>query len=301
MHSDQTPHNVLVIGAAGMLGNAVFRFFADDPGYRAFGTIRSAGQRAHFAPGLHENLLSGIDVASDSDLMAAFAVARPATVINCVGVIKQADAVRNHLTTLALNALFPHRLVQIAHLSGSRVVHLSTDCVFSGAKGGYTEDDFADAGDLYGRSKFLGEIDYPNAVTLRTSIIGHELDSNRSLIDWFLSQPGPVKGFRKAVFSGLPTVEIARVIRDHVIANRDLSGLYHLSAAPIDKCTLLGLVNETYGQGTEIIPDDRLVIDRSLNSDRFRAATGFTPLPWPDLIARMYQDYLRHRPADQAG
>ncbi len=291
----KTPHRILVVGAAGMLGSAVFRFFADDARYAAFGTIRSAGQRAHFAPGLHEILLSGIDVASDSDLMAAFAAARPDTVINCVGVINEADAVRNQLTTLALNALFPHRLVQIAGLAGSRVVHLSTDCVFSGARGSYTEDDFADAGDLYGRSKYLGEVDYPNAVTLRTSIIGHELDSNRSLIDWFLGQPGPVKGFRKAVFSGLPTVEIARIIRDHVITAPDLSGVYHLSAAPIDKFALLGLVNEAYARGTEIIPDDALVIDRSLNSDRFRTATGFAPLPWPELIGLMHRDYLRHR------
>jgi len=151
----------------------------------------------------------------------------------------------------------------------------------------YLEADFADADDLYGRSKFLGEVDAPNAVTLRTSIIGHELDGARSLVCWFLAQKGPVRGFTKAIFSGLPTVELARVIRDHVLPQPELCGLYHVSAAPIDKFELLTLVGQAYGHGIEINPSDALVIDRSLDSTRFRQATGYQPAAWPELIRTM--------------
>jgi dTDP-4-dehydrorhamnose reductase len=151
----------------------------------------------------------------------------------------------------------------------------------------YTEADASDAKDLYGRSKYLGEVDYPHAITLRTSIIGHELDGVRSLIGWFLAQEGSVKGFKRAIFSGLPTVEIARVIRDHVIPQPELHGLYHVSAEPISKFDLLTLVAQTYRKTIDISADDQLVIDRSLDSTRFRQVTGFAPKPWPEQIRSM--------------
>jgi dTDP-4-dehydrorhamnose reductase len=166
---------------------------------------------------------------------------------------------------------------------------MSTDCVFSGAKGMYTELDASDAKDLYGRSKYLGEVDYPNSVTLRTSIIGHELNGARSLIGWFIAQQGSVSGFTKAVFSGLPTVELAKVIRDHVIPHPELRGLYHVSSEPINKFDLLTLVASAYGKSIDIKPDDRLVIDRSLDSSRFREATGYQPPAWSELVRRMHE------------
>ena len=151
----------------------------------------------------------------------------------------------------------------------------------------YTEGDASDAKDLYGRSKYLGEVDYPHAITLRTSIIGYELDGERSLIGWFLAQEGSVKGYKRAIFSGLPTVEIARVIRDHVIPHPELQGVYHVSAEPINKFDLLTLVAQTHRKTIDISTDDQLVIDRSLDSTRFRHATGFAPKVWPELIRSM--------------
>lgn len=176
-------------------------------------------------------------------------------------------------------------------MTGARLIHFSTDCVFSGKQGQYKEDDFADAYDLYGRTKYLGEVDYENAITLRTSIIGHELESKRSLVDWFLNQSSEVKGFRKAIFSGLPTIEIARIVREYVIPNPKLRGLYHLSVDPISKYDLLRMVGTIYGKDIAIIPDDELIIDRSLNSDRFRSATGFKPKPWLELVEAMHNEY----------
>ena len=172
------------------------------------------------------------------------------------------------------------------------MIHISTDCVFNGIKGNYTEKDFADADDLYGRSKFLGEVDYPHCLTLRTSIIGHELKGGLGLVEWFMAQPGPVEGFTKAIFSGFPTVEIANIIGNHAIPHPQLSGLYQVSADPISKYDLLKLIAGQYGRQIAIEPSAELKIDRSLNSDRFRSASGYMPPAWPKLVARMHEHYL---------
>jgi dTDP-4-dehydrorhamnose reductase len=214
---------------------------------------------------------------------------RPEVVVNAVGLVKQLAAADDPLAALPVNAMLPHRLARLCALAGARLVHVSTDCVFAGSRGGNRESDTPDATDLYGLSKLLGEVvDAPHAITLRTSIIGHELGSAHGLVGWFLAQTGRVKGYRRAVFSGLPTVELARVIRDHVLPRPELHGLYHVSAAPIDKDTLLRLVAARYGHAIEIDADDRVVIDRSLDSSRFRAATGYAPPDWPELVARMH-------------
>jgi dTDP-4-dehydrorhamnose reductase len=281
------PLHVLVIGASGMLGSAVLRLFAVSDGYRVFGSARSAALLRNLPETLHSNIVTGIDVDSTDSLMRLFATARPDVVINCVGLVKQLAEADDPLAAIPINALLPHRLARMCELAGARLVHVSTDCVFSGRTGNYKEDDLPDATDLYGRSKLMGEVDYPHAVTLRTSIIGHELASAHGLVGWFLSQTSSVNGFTRAIFSGLPTVELAQVIRDRVLPQPELRGLYHVSAAPIDKCTLLTLVAQAYGRDTVIKPDDRLAIDRSLDSSRFREATGYQPAAWPELVQKM--------------
>lgn len=290
MHNSKT--RVLVLGASGMLGSSLFRALSRDTLLETFGSIREANARKHFVPELHDALIPNVNLDGESGLLTAFAVTKPNVVINCIGIIKQLPNAYDHLESLAINSTLPHRLAKYCDAIGARLVHFSTDCVFSGKQGFYKEEDFPDAYDLYGRTKFLGEVAYENSVTLRTSIIGHELDRSKSLVDWFLSQSGEVKGFSKAVFSGLPTIEVARVVKEYVIPNPNLSGLFHLSVDPINKYDLLNLVATTYGKSINIIRDDNLVIDRSLNSDRFRTATGFKPKPWPELIKDMHEDYL---------
>jgi len=279
---------VLVLGASGMLGNAVLRIMADSPGYQVTGTVRSARSAALFPRDLQRNIAIGTDVESFDSVVSLFAKVRPEVVINCIGLVKQLSEAEDPLVALPINALFPHRLARLCAATGARLVHLSTDCVFSGSKGMYLETDVSDAKDLYGRSKYLGEVDYPNAITLRTSIIGHELDGARSLIGWFLSQNGPVKGYRRAIFSGLPTVVVARVIRDYVIPRPDLHGLFHLSAEAINKYDLLKLVASIYDKKIDIVADEQLAIDRSLDSSRFMNETGFQPASWPELIKDMH-------------
>jgi dTDP-4-dehydrorhamnose reductase len=270
-----------------MLGNAMLRVFCAGAGMHAMGTVRSAGSARLLPASLRSCLIHGVDVENFDSLAHAIARARPDLVINCIGVVKQLAEAEDPLTAIPINSLLPHRLSRLCELAGARMVHISTDCVFSGARGAYKESDFADADDLYGRSKYLGEVDHAHAVTLRTSIIGHELEGSRSLLCWFLAQTGTVQGFKRAVFSGLPTVELATIVRDVVLPNPGLRGLYHVSAAPISKYDLLQLVAAAYGTSTEIVPDERLVIDRSLDSARFRAATGYAPPEWPELVRRM--------------
>ena len=280
---------VLVLGVTGMLGSAVFKTLAKE--HDVYGTVRRHSAASFFADNLRPNIIAGVDALDQDALVALLADVKPDVVVNCVGLIKQLPNAKDPLVALPLNAMFPHRLARLCCLQGSRLIHISTDCVFSGEKGGYTESDESDAKDLYGKSKYIGELhDYSNCVTLRTSIIGHGLNSNASLVDWFLPQEGQVKGFTKAVFSGLPTVELARVINEYVLPNPELSGLYHVSAEPIDKCTLLNLVKDVYGKTIDIIPDDGVVIDRSLDSSRFREATGYQPKSWPELIQFMYKN-----------
>ena len=209
--------------------------------------------------------------------------------INCIGIVKQLADANDPLYALPFNSLLPHRLANLCGVAGARLVHMSTDCVYSGSKGMYTEEDIPDATDLYGRSKLLGEVDYPHAITLRTSIIGHELIGARSLVCWFLEQSGCVSGFNRAVFSGLPTVEIARLIRDYVLPNPLLHGVYHVSSDPINKFDLLKLVAHIYGKNIQIEKNGDYEIDRSLDSVRFREETGYSPASWEDLIVSMHE------------
>lgn len=292
--TEQRKLRVLVFGAAGMLGSTLFRDFSADSGLEVFGTLRSVGDARHFSPTLRQALIPNVQLEGEAGMLTAFSQAKPDVVINCVGIIKQLPNASDHLESLAINASLPHRLAKYCAATGARLVHFSTDCVFSGKGGGYRESDFPDAYDLYGRTKYLGEVDYEHAVTLRTSIIGHELNSAKSLVDWFLSQSGAIKGYRKAVFSGLPTIEVARVVRALVLTNPKLRGLYHLSVDPINKYDLLSLIARVYGKTIAIHPDEQVVIDRSLNSERFRSATGFTPKPWPMLIRAMHDEHRAH-------
>lgn len=279
---------LLVLGAGGMLGHAVLRWFASDPRYEVFGTLRSevAAERLR-AAAPSARIIGGFAAERAAELARVFDATQPEVVINCVGVVKQLAGAGDPAIAIPINALLPHRLARLCGRIDARLIHVGTDCVFSGARGNYSETDTPDALDLYGRSKLMGEVDYPHAITLRTSIIGHELGSGHGLVGWFLTHQEPVRGFARAVFSALPTHELARVIQQYVIPNPELHGIYHVGGETINKYELLKLVAEVYGRAGTIARDDELVIDRSLDSSRFRAATGYQPPAWPELVRRM--------------
>jgi dTDP-4-dehydrorhamnose reductase len=278
----------MVLGAGGMLGNAMMRILTENADCEVCGTVRSEGSKRLFGSDIAHRLLADVDAENHDSLLQAFSRFRPDVLINCVGLTKQLVKGDQPLRAISVNALLPHRLAGLCKLYGSRLIHISTDCIFSGNKGGYRESDRSDADDLYGRSKFLGEVAYPHTITLRTSVIGHGLQNTSGLVDWFLAQQGHCSGFTRAIFSGLPTVVLAQIVRDLVIPRPDLSGIYHVAAAPISKYNLLSLVGKVYGKQTRIDEDDRLGVDRSLNAERFRDATGYAPPDWAELIRVMH-------------
>ncbi len=279
---------ILVLGANGLIGRTVLRVLSSDNSLEVFGTLRGFHHLQ-----LEENInkkkiISGVDILDKSKILDVFSIIKPDVVINCVGLTKHKRDGNNPINAIKINTLHPHFLAQVSKIFECRFIHLSTDCVFSGKKGFYSECDLPDANDLYGRSKALGEVSYGDALTIRTSTIGHELDSNLGLLNWFLSQTDKCNGFSKAIFSGLPTVVLARVIRDFVLSNKKLVGLYHVAADPINKYDLLNLIAKQYKKKIEIEIDSSLEINRSLNPEKFNVATGFKCPDWPSLIEEMY-------------
>ncbi|OGT31548.1 MAG: NAD(P)-dependent oxidoreductase [Gammaproteobacteria bacterium RBG_16_51_14] len=279
---------VLVLGANGMIGHAMIRVLNENENWEVFGTVRAEAVKRFFSPKIAGRLITEVDVENHDTLVKVFGQVRPDVVINCIGLTKHVMGADDPLLAIPINSLLPHRLAGLCGPAGARLIQVSTDCVFSGNKGDYTEDDPADATDIYGKSKSLGEVYYPNTITLRTSTIGHELQSAYGLLNWFLSQRDRCQGFTRAIFSGLPSVVFAQLIRDIVIPRPALVGLYHVGGRPIAKYDLLRLIAEVYNKSIEIVPDDQLRIDRSLSTDRFRAATGYVAPDWPELIELMH-------------
>lgn len=278
---------ILVLGVSGMLGHAMLRVLSETAELDVWGTVRSPSVRRLLGDADAPQVLAGIDVENPDALADAFSRVRPDVVVNCIGLVKQFAEADDPLLALPINAMLPHRLARFCSMLGARLIHVSTDCVFNGKRGSYRESDISDAEDLYGKSKFIGEVDYPHAVTLRTSIIGHELASRHGLIEWFLAQEGRVNGYTRVRFSGLPTVELSRIVRDFVLPRNSMRGVYHVASAPIAKYDLLKLVARVYEKQIEIAPDDSVAIDRTLVADRFREATGYTPPHWEDLVLMM--------------
>jgi dTDP-4-dehydrorhamnose reductase len=280
---------ILILGGAGMLGHQLVAVLGKD--FETWTTLRGS-VRAYERYGLFdpERTLGGIDALNFDAVTAAMATVRPDAVVNCIGIIKQLAAAKDPFLSVAVNSLLPHRLHRLCQATGARLIHFSTDCVFSGRAGNYTEGDPSDAVDLYGRSKFLGETVGEGALTIRSSIIGHELGTTSGLLEWFLSQRGKrVEGYRRAVFSGVTTPEMARIVRMVLTKHPGLSGTLQVSSERINKYDLLMLIQQVYGVDVEIVPHDEVRIDRSLDSTRFRRLTGYVPPSWPQMIEEMAQ------------
>lgn len=277
---------VLVLGADGMLGHQVVRELCS-AGHDVVGTTRKppASLVAQALDGVE--VVSGVDARQADTVGHALAVARPEAVVNCIGIVKQRAEAGDAVESIRVNSLFPHQLAILCRVAAARLVHLSTDCVFSGSSGFYTEEDTPDPTDLYGRTKLLGEVAGPGAITLRTSIFGLELERKVSLVEWFLAQDGAVPGWSKARYSGLSTFVLSRLITRLLEDHPDVSGLWHVSSDPIDKHSLLVQLGEFLGRPTEVVPDGSIVIDRSLDSARFRGAVAWEPPSWSTMLSEL--------------
>ena len=275
---------ILILGGDGMLGHRLMKHFSST-GHEVRVTLKQ-GLSAYREFGLFraENAYAETDVRS-SDLVAeVFAQWRPEAVVNAVGIVKQRPTAKELIPSIEINALFPHKLAELCKASGARMIHVSTDCVFSGRKGHYQEDDPSDAEDLYGKTKYLGEVHDSHCLTLRTSMIGRELSRKQGLLEWFLSQRGSVQGFKNALFSGFTTLELSRIIDKILAEYPEKGGLYHVSSEPISKFDLLTLIKSKMALRVEIIPVEEPRLDRSLDSTRFRSEFNYTPPTWEEMI-----------------
>lgn len=284
---------LLILGVTGMLGSCLYQYFKKH-NYEVHGTVRKHNKYFKSAGALNGKFIHTLDVNNQNDIAKLVDEINPSHVINCVGLIKQLDLDADRSQTIYINALLPHILKRICLSRNAFLVHFSTDCVFSGIRGMYTELDDADSRDLYGLSKYLGEVLGPGSITLRTSIIGHEIASKLGLLEWFLSQSGSVVGYSKAIFSGLPTIEIARILAEFILPNDNIEGIYHLSGVPISKYELLKLVSDVYDKDIDIYRDENVIIDRSLDSTKFRLITGFMPKPWAEMIQLMRESNINY-------
>ena len=273
---------ILVLGATGMLGNAVFRVFSEDSSLQVYGTVRRNEARQNFISELESRLILLKNVECQNKLDDLFNSICPDIVINCIAERKPTTS--DLIKSINMYSLLPHRIAHLCRLYGARFIQISTDGVFSGSRGGYTEDDLPDASDFYGISKLLGEVRDPCAITLRTSIIGHELQTKSGLLEWFLSQKIQCRCYTKSIFSGFPTVVLASVIRDYVLPRPDLFGIFHIATKPISKHDLLLLVKQKYSKSLKIVPDEKIIIDRSLSAEKFNSATGYSPPDWTSLV-----------------
>lgn len=275
-----------------MLGHQAIRVLAPD--FEVWGACRDSNDLPDLGVP-RDRMLDGLDATSADSASSFIERVQPDLVINAAGIVKQRKDAKAAIPSIVVNSLWPHLLADACARAGARMVHVSTDCVFSGARGGYVESDVPDAFDLYGRSKLLGEIsDREHVVTLRTSIIGWQLGEPTGLVGWFAAhRHEPLKGYTKAVFSGLTTRALTEVIRDVVLPDASLSGLWHVSVAPIDKHTLLGDLARYLGWDVDISPTDQPAIDRSLDSTRFQVRTGWNPPGWKGMLEELANEWSR--------
>jgi len=284
---------VLILGGDGMMGHRLFKLLRQTHDARV--TLHR-DLVAYAGYGLFDihTAYAGIDVRTDDRIGHVVAEFRPQVIVNAVGIIKQRVEAKDAIPSIEINALLPHRLAALGKSIGARVVHLSTDCVFSGRRGGYAEASLPDAEDLYGRSKLLGELTGPGSITLRTSMIGPELARKSGLVEWFLAQRGEIRGFKQAIFSGFTTVELSRIIEMVLTRFPDASGVYHVSSAPVSKYDLLTMIRDRLKRPVEILTDETFHCDRSLDSSRFRREFGYSPPAWPAMIEEL-ADELKER------
>jgi dTDP-4-dehydrorhamnose reductase len=277
---------VLILGGTGMLGHVLWGECARR--FEAVVTIRSEAIEARAIGVLDpDRTLTSVRAEDEASVAGALDATGPDVVVNCIGLVKQRPEAADAAALVRANALFPHQLHGACAKRGVRLIQISTDCVFAGDRGGYNEDDRPDPADLYGRSKLAGEPEGERVLVLRTSMLGRELDRASGLLEWFLSVDGEASGYPEAVFTGPTTPVLARLIGDLIEGHPELDGVWHAGAEPISKFDLLTYVRDAFGLEVRLRPDPSVAVDRSLDSSRLRAATGWSPPGWYEMVEEL--------------
>lgn len=283
---------ILVLGASGMIGHRLFWELAH-LGHDVYGSVRSPGEKFNqFVTKFNNKIFKSIDARQFSTVSSLLEKIKPDLIINAIGIVKQNKNANDWEQCIELNSLFPQRLALECAQRKIRMIQLSTDCVFSGEKGNYTEQDWPDATDCYGKSKILGEVvGNPFVLTVRTSTVGNEIENRKGLLEWFLNSTGEVKGFKGALYSGFTTKELAKVFHEHVFPQQNLSGLYHISAPVINKFELLQIFKKHFKKEINIVQDDSLKVKRDLCDNKFRKVTKFVKPDWDKMVEELARDY----------
>ena len=288
--------SILILGGSGMLGHQIIKGCINRN--LDWHTIVRSDTKIidYFGESIKDRISKISDIKNIIEISNIINTIKPNYIINCIGVVKQSFLAKNYIESISINSLLPHQLEEICFQNNSKLIHISTDCVFDGLKGNYNESDVSDATDLYGQSKYLGEIQNRSGLTVRTSIIGHEItEQTHGLVDWFLGQNDNVNGFTKAIFSGLTTLELSNVIIDIIIPQNLPGGLYQVASEPINKFELLNIINKVYCKNLTITPKSNLKLDRSLNASNFNTLTGYNCPQWFQLIQEMHEDHIFYK------
>ena len=288
---------MLILGSTGLVGNTITKYFLQKEDFHIYATIRDYSNLKLFKNKYHKNFLIINDILDYGEIKKTFKKIKPDILINCLGITNKETLLNpNQIENcISINSLFPHMLQRICSEIGIRLIHFSSDCIFSGRQGFYSENDIPDPPDMYGKSKLLGELNYENTLTIRKSVIGHELLSKKGLLEWFLAQKNFVHGYKNVIFSGITVLELARVIDHYIIPRSDLKGILNLAGESISKFDLLKIIADIYKKSAEIIPNETIQINRTLNGSQFNNLTGYKMKSWPSLIRSMYEFNLLNK------
>ena len=282
---------ILILGSNGLVGNTITRYFFEKENYQTIAILRDYSKLKLFQKKFHQKFLVIENILDYEKTKKIIKSVKPDILINCLGITNKEITINPKQIEkfIIINSLFPHWLQRLCSNIGARLIHFSTDCIFSGKKGFYSEKDIPDPPDIYGRSKLLGELNYENTLTIRKSVIGHELETKKGLLEWFLAQNNYVQGYKNVIFSGITVLELARLIDTYIIPRSDLKGILNISGQSISKFDLLKILANVYNKSIEIIPNESMNINRTLNGSQFNKLTGYRISPWSSLVKSMYE------------
>jgi dTDP-4-dehydrorhamnose reductase len=282
---------VIILGVSGLIGHKLLQKLSTD--FEVYGTLhREKSKYKNLALFSGQKIIENIDINEFDVLKGVLCAVNPDVILNCVGITKRKMDVNKPLDAIMVNSAFPHRLAKWSRYHKKRVIHFSTDCVFNGKIGNYNETSEASADDTYGKTKYLGEINYDHTLTIRSSFIGQELFDKTELFEWFLSQNGKqIKGFKNTLYSGVSTTYMAIVVKDIILNHPNLSGLYQLAPEkPISKFDLLTLAKKVFNVDVDIIADTDHIHHPTLDASKLRKAINLKVPSWEEMMARMLAD-----------
>jgi len=281
---------IIILGANGMIGYGLFDYLSKY--HDVIGTLRRDKNFYKNITQLYEkNIIYGVDVKNISEIKNILISHRPDILVNATGIVKQITGQVSEADIIELNALVPHKLCQLTRSESIKLIQFSTDCVFSGKKGNYSEDDTPDPIDFYGLSKYMGEVNQKGVLTLRTSTIGLELTGSHGLIEWFLKQTGGIDGYMNAIYTGITINELAKFVNFLITKHRDIDGLWQVAGTQINKFALLSILGaKLQRKDIQILPNKEYVCDRSLVNTKIVMKTDYKFPDWEIMLEHLAQE-----------